>query len=555
MDIRILRTGPLPILGALFLLACEGSVSGVGGRAPGEVINDPLPGEEEVFCQEAPTPLRRLSHDEYENTLALLYGERLTLDALALPADQVPHEFDNDAEGMIVTSTHAERYLDLATDLAGQLLQDSDAMLPCTPDSPAQWSACGEALVRQEGRRLFRRPPTDAEVEAYTQFFRTPEPNDTFQGLAELTLTLMLSAPEFLYRFENSVAGLEPGESGILDGYSLASRLSFLLWGTGPDDALLDAAEAGRLDDDAGLRAEAERLLDDDRARDAFVRFHGQWLDFERLTEVSKLPEDGFSDDVRRAMLEESERFIEHILFDGNGTLTDLLTSNTSYVNADLAGLYGVDAPASEWAEVTLPNRSGVLTQATFLASHGHPDRPSPVLRGVFLLERVLCEDVGAPPPDAEAMGMAAAEAIDPATATNRELYDASTASQPTCAGCHRIINPLGFAFEHYDTMGRFRITETNGRAIDASGSSEGLGEFQNAVELGELIARSESARACMVQKWARYSFAGGPMERAECFLDDLETTLNDHNGSIRELQLGLVMHPSFRLLVVPESE
>jgi len=535
-------------------LGCQGvvgeAVDGPDGPAagsgqPGGPGNDPgAPGG--LYCEEAPTPLRRLSHEEYRETLRRLYPD-VDIGDLGLPEDQISHEFDNDADALVVDGILAERYVDLGLELAPALV----AAVASCPD-PGDLVACGEALVRREGRRLFRRPLSDEEVAAYAGFFR--DGAGSIEDRATLTFATMLSAPEFLYRFERPVAPLAAGEGADLDAYSLASRLAFFLWGSGPDDTLLDAAAAGRLDTDEGLRAEAERMLEDDRARETFVRFHRQWLDLDRIFDTPKADEDGLDGRLRRAMVEETERFVERVLFEEDGTLADLFSSPRVFLNDDIAELYGVPAPTDGWQETSIPERAGVLTRTAFLASHGHPDRPSPVLRGVFVLERILCQGTGAPPPDAEAMGLAAAEDIDPATATNRELYDAMT-RDPGCRTCHDAINPAGFVFEQFDTMGRFRTEEANGRAIDASAELLTLGPIDGAADLGAALAASEDARRCAVEKWARYAYGGGPMERAACFLDDLEAALADSGGRIRDLQLALVMHPSFRRMRLPAEE
>lgn len=502
-------------------------------------------------CSVAPTPLRRLSHREYENSLRAVFPG-VELPDLQLPEDQEPHEFDNDVEALTATSLLVERYLDVGEIVAARVVADAaEEVLPCRDPAPEERLACGEQIVRTMGRRLFRRPLTDEQVREYTRFFREPADGEGFEAQVELTLALMLAAPELLYRFEEPVRPIGPGETAPLDPYSLASRLSFFLWESGPDEELLDAAESGSLSTEAGLRAQATRMLEDERALETFVRFHEQWLDFDRLDLVSKAEADGFDEALRESMRTESRMFVEHVLFDERGTVADLLTSNRTFVDARLAGLYGVEPPASDWAEVELPNRSGFLTQATFLASHGHPDKPSPVLRGVFLLERVLCSELGAPPPNAEAMGAAAADEVS-GPLTNRQLYSLMT-EPAQCQACHERINPAGFAFEHYDTMGRYRETEPSGLEIDASGNVEGFA-FEDANELAAQLAASERVQRCVAQKWVRFAFGGGPMENASCFVDDLAAELEASGGSIRDLQLAIVMHPSFATMVGPEE-
>lgn len=536
------------------LAGCQGSVSEPGGferpyRPGSHAGPDDEGGSAGEYCSVAPTPLRRLSHREYENTLSAVFPS-VELPDLQLPEDQRPHEFDNDVEALGASSLLVERYVDVGEVVASRVVADApEDVMVCADPSEDERLGCGEQIVRTVGRRLFRRPLTDEQVREYTRFFRAPE-GASFDEQVELTLTFMLAAPEFLYRFEEPIRPIGPGETAPLDPYSLASRLSFFLWESGPDDALLDAAGSGELSTEAGLRAQAERMLEDERARAAFVRFHEQWLDFERLDLVTKAEADGFDDALRESMRTESRMFVEHVLFDEGGTVADLLTSNRTFVNARLAELYGVEPPSSEWAEVELPDRSGFLTQATFLASHAHPDKPSPVLRGVFLLERVLCSELGAPPPNAEAMAASATEEVS-GPLTNRQLYDLMT-EPAQCQACHERINPAGYAFEHYDTMGRYRETEDTGLEIDASGQLEDFA-FTDANDLAAQLAASERVQRCVARKWVRFAFGGGPMENASCFVDDLTAEMLESGGSIRDLQMAIVLHPSFATMVGQE--
>ncbi|MFK7990283.1 MAG: DUF1592 domain-containing protein, partial [Sandaracinaceae bacterium] len=494
-----------------------------------------------------PAPLRRLSHSEYQNTVALHFPGVDTTD-LQLPREQQRFEFDNDVaagtDGNLV-----ESYVDLGETVAARIVEaPPEGLMPAE-----NTVAAGEDFVRDLGRRLFRRPLSAEQVQAYSTFFRDPEPDSEYEDQVESTITLMLAAPEFLYRMESPVRELAPGQRGPLDAYSLASRLSFFLWESGPDDALLDAAEAGELSTEAGIEAQAERMLDDPRATAAFVRFHSQWLDFGRLDRVSKAEADNFDDAMRQSMLEESTRFVELVMFEERGTLNDLLTSDRSFIDARLATLYGVDAPAEDWSEVTLPNRAGVLTQATFLASHAHPDKPSPILRGVFMLERIMCSELGAPPADAEAAGQSAVETAT-GPLTNRQLYDLMTA-EARCTSCHQEagINPIGFSFENYDMMGRYITDDINtGTPIDASAQFREW-EYNNAVELAHELAASEAVQRCAVRKWVRFAYGGGPMERASCYLDDLMEDFTASGGSFRDLQMSIVTHPSFAQTLGPE--
>lgn len=500
-----------------------------------------------------PTPARRLSHFEYWNTLRTLYPD-LTMPEVSLPPDDRPHEFDNDGDTLSASGSLLERYLEVGKLVAERLDQQLEALAGCTPDDEqdqAQVISCGQQFVRREGARLFRRPVTDEEVEAYATFFKKEIPNATFHDRLRLTLQLLLGAPEFLYRFERATQEeLAPGQYAALDPYALASRLSYFIWAAPPDEQLLAAAQDNTLLDPQTLRQHAERMLNDERAKANFTHFHEQWLDFSRVNIVTKREEDGFDEATREAIKEQGRRFVQTVLFDERGSIQDLLTSPRTFVNDDIADLYGAAPKGEGWFELQQPDRSGFLTQLTFLASHGHPDKPSPVLRGTFILDRIMCAPVGAPPPNAEAMGSVKADELS-GPLTNREIYNITTTSDLGCAGCHNRINPPGFALEHYDTMGRWQDKEPSGLTIDPSGTLDDI-SFSDAKDLTNQLAQAEKVEACVTTKWVRYAYAGGDLERSSCMNQDLRDAMRQGDGSIRDLQLAIVTHPWFALYQAP---
>ncbi len=529
------------------------------GEPPSANNDDtPMPG---VCDAPDPTPVRRLSHFEYWNTLHALYPE-VAFPDIPLPADNRPHEFDNDAEALKATGALVERYMTIAKQLVGAL-RDADklkTLVPCADPAPVERAdilACGEEFVRTEGARLFRRPLTTGEVTEYMVLFEDEELQEaSFAQLQGYTLQLMMAAPEFLYRFEKPSQQIAPGESAPLDAWALASRLSYFLWGSAPDAELRQHAADGSLNDPEVLRAQAERMLADERARGVFVHFHEQWLDMERLDVVVKKDEENFDGALRDAMWMQGLMFIDQVLYADEGTIEDIFTSPRTFINDDLAPLYGEAAPAEqEWAEISPEGRAGWLTQPAFLASHGHPDKPSPVLRGTFVLDRVLCKGVGAPPPNAEAMGAAKEEEAS-GPLTNRELYDLTTNSEAPCTGCHVRINPPGYALESFDTMGRWRTQESNGLPIDTTGSFDDFA-FDGAKDLATQLAASEQVETCVTKKWLRYAWSGGPLESSPCLIQDVIEEARSEGGAIRikDLQLAIVTHPWFAMYTAPVPE
>ncbi len=531
-----------------------GALVGVSGGCSGTLVSPGDSGEDEVAgnCEVELSPLRRLSHFEYRNSLADLFPNT-ELPELALPDDPKPHEFDNHAESLRASQSLVSAYSVASKDVASAALA-SEEFAGCTPSGESEVQGCGEEFVEQLGRRVFRRPLTAEQVEFFSVFFREAPNGASYADRQELTLQLMLSAPEFLYRFERSAnPDAAPGTRARVDGYSMASRLSYFLWGTMPDEALFAAAESGALETEEGIAAEVDRMVASDRAKANFVHFHNQWLDFGRIASTTKADEDGLDEELRASMQESAERFVETVLFDERGSVEDLFRSPRVFADQRIADLIGATIPSGEeWAEVEAEGRAGLLTHPLFLASHGHPDKASPVLRGVSVLERVLCSELGSPPPNAEAAGAAAAEELV-GPYTNRELYTAMT-TEETCQSCHTRINAAGFAFEQFDTMGRFRLEEESGLTIDPSASLDQW-SFENASDFAQQISSSEEVARCVTKKWVRYAYAGSDMERSSCLLDELMDSVAEGDGSIRSLMSNVVTHPAFATFVVPEVQ
>ena len=520
--------------------------AGCGGSGEGETGETEAEDEQEVDPG-AKLPARRLSHFEYQNTLRDLFPH-IEVPELSLPADPSSEGFDNDGEALLPSTLLIEHYDEVARGVASLASEDLPTLLGCDPNEGA---VCAQHFVDDFGARAFRRPLSEQE-RADLMVFYAEAPGDTdMRAGTELTVALILQSPQFLYRIELPPEGEEPPEPGAfapLGAYEVASRLSYFLWSSMPDAALLEAAASGALSSAEELEAQARRMLDDPRAKDAFLHFHEQWFELGRVDTVSKLPEANFDDAMREAAKEEARRFVEHVIFDERGTLDDLLTSNRTFVNDRLAEVYGVAAPEpGTWAEVELDasQRAGFMTQVAFLAGHGHPLNPSPVLRGVYSLEDVLCWPLGSPPAVAEAMMIPEA----PPDQTNREAYEALTAADE-CQFCHEVINPVGFAFEHYDTLGRWR-DQDNGQAVDASGSFQD-DSFVGAPEMMSKLAARSDVHRCVAKKWLRFAYGGGRVLDTDTILADTEAAFAAVDYSITELMVAIVTNPRFSTYAAP---
>jgi len=511
-----------------------GETDGIDGTDTDDVDPDPVP----EGCEGTVQPIRRLSHAEYANTLRDLLGAEVVPE-LDLVADPRVGGFSNNASALAPSDLLTRQYYETARTVARDL--DVSTVSPCDGAD----AGCPEQFVRSFGLRAFRRPLEDAEVTRMLPLF---DEGGSFEVGARLVVQAMLISSDFLYRPE-----LGHDDDGRLTGYETASRLSYFLWATTPDEELLAAAASGELDTQEGVEAQVQRMLADARNRDGMLLFHREWLDFERVATVLKLPEENFDAAYAESIQHSAERFVWETLFENDGSIDELLTSSDMPVDATMAALLGVDPPAGEWETVTLPaeQRAGILTHPAMLASHAYAGYPSPVLRGVFVLDRVMCAPPSPPPPGVDTT-LPSPDEVGPQT--NRDWYDGATTEKgDQCAGCHILINGVGFAFENYDSMGRYR-TEDDGLPVDASGAVDGM-VFDNAVEMSSQLAEGERFSGCVVDKWIEYATGGVDAPGGGCVSDDLRQTLVDTDMSAVELVSTLAMHPMFARAPVMEQE
>ncbi len=508
------------------------------------------------------SPLRRLSNVEYLHSMRDLFPGVAPADLPSLPPDTLVGGFENDARALGPTDLGIARYEAIAFAYTTLATADDAALartLPCTSwTSPAEQDACGRALVATFGRRAFRRPLVPAEVERFSTRFSAFRAAIDFPAAVQLTLMALVQAPAFLYRIEIPVldpAASVPTDPVRVEAHALATRLSYLLWESGPDDELLDLADSGELLDDAVLAAEVERMLDDPRVVDTIVDFHRQWLDFDRILADANRTRDpaqypGWSTDVQRSEREEIERFVRWSASEGDGTLPELLTSRHALVDPAMAGIYGVAPPSTGgWVDVELPEgeRAGVLTRAAFLAGRSHTGSISPPLRGVYVLERLLCQPHLSPPAAADLSPPQPVMGEGPVT--NRVLFERRTAA-PSCATCHTRINAVGFAFEHYDAVGSFRALD-DGLAIDASGTLSAVQPevpFADAVELSAILATSDVVAGCATDSWVRFAL-GRSMEIEDHYLRfAVRRAYDGSGGDLRAVLRAIASSPELRL-------
>lgn len=536
---------------SLSLAACMGTIGG-DGSGSGENV-----GEADGGLCVVDTPLRRMTRFEYDNTVRDLLGDD-TRPASGLPPEEEIAGFNNQAAALTVSDLLAEQYMKIAEGIGARAVQRLESLLPsCDPAVDGE-DVCADAFIADFGRRAFRRPlaaEEKARLRGLYDWAKADPDLGTFHDGIELVIQAALQSPHFLYRPELGDPGVVEGTANVvkLSDWEIASKLSYMIWNTMPDDVLFDAAERGELSTREQIEAQARRMVADDRARDAIANFHEQWLLLTHMESINKDPGlyPAYHPGLRELWREEIHQLIEHVIFEGEGTLTALLTTSDGMMNQELAAFYGddvIEEPIGEGFErVALDpsRRAGILTTAALLATHAKPDQSSPVFRGKMVREQLMCETLPLPPNDL----IIEPPPLDP-TKTTREQFE-EIGNSPECAYCHALMNPVGFGFEHYDAIGRWRDTQ-NDKPIDASGeiigsySSELEGPFDGAVELAHKLAESDQVASCVASQWFRFSYNRTVTEHDGCNLDPVMETFRASGLDIRELIVALTQTDSF---------
>jgi hypothetical protein len=488
-----------------------------------------------------PRVLRRLARFEYDNSIQDLLGQDANADE-GLAADTVVNGFDDNAQALVVTPLLGDQLYTSAERLAAQAVQDLARLAPCATANATD--DCATQIITDFGRRAFRRPLTDTEAARYLGLHQIGAKDGGFSAGIQLVLTAMLQSPGFLYRTE--LGDLSADGSFVLDPYEIATELAYTLTGSTPDDVLLDAAKNNALATPDQLDAQAHRLIASARGQAQLVHFVSEWLELDRLASVPKdaaiFPE--FAPEIRQAMAKEAQRFVARVAFEGEGTLAALLTAPLAFVDDGLASFYGVPKPSMPDADgfgavqAPDPERHGVLALGGVLTTFARPDSTSPVLRGKLVRERVLCQPLQPPPPGI----IVQPPPVDP-TLSVRQRYAAHSAKQP-CQSCHRLIDPIGFAFEHFDGVGRYRELDGD-HPVDASGqivdSVSTDAHFDNAAQLTQILGASDEVARCFALQWFR--FACGVAENADlsCALEQVQQSFQQSGGKLSELLLSTV--------------
>ena len=517
---------------ATFVARARGEADMCAAPAPQACdIERPFPGPQRV---------RRLSHDEYDATLAALLGQQPGQWRKTLAADVVVHGFRNNARALIATPLLVEQWLDAAERISEAYIAELPNRLPCASQGG---EACAREFIEGFGRRAFRRPLTAEDTARYLELWRATSQADGFaQGIRDV-MTAQLISPHFLYRMEIGEAQVDG--TYALTPHEIAVELSYMLWGEPPDAALVAAADGGELGTPEQIEAQAKRLLADPRAAKKFNLFVREWLEIERLEHVVRdtntYPE--FTPAVRAAMLAETERFVTRALDGGKGTLPALLAAPVTELDPTLAAFYMAQA-----GEVEDTRRPGLLAQGSVLTTHALTTSSSPVHRGKIVRERMLCQHLPPPPPNLDT----SLKDVEPGTSPRERFRQHS--EDAACSGCHRLVDPIGFAFERFDGVGRWR-DDYAGKPIDARGeivnTAKSNSTFDGLDQLVDVLADSPDVHACFTLQQLRYGYGLEESDDYACMLCALEDGFVTKGGlTFESLALSMVRQPHFRTRV-----
>lgn len=519
-----------------------------GADSSGSGETDGQAEEEEVPLFVTHGGLRRLTVAEYDNALRDLLLDDSRPGAEFLPADAMA-PFDNDYVGQSPSETLIAGVEKLASEAAERLSADPErlaSLSPCTPTGPND-AACLRDFTSSLGRRAFRRPLTELELDGFEQLIDVGTDGADWNLAAASVVRAMLQDPNFLYRVEIG----EPVE-GVADlvkltDWEMATRLSFLLWGTIPDDALLDAASDGALSTAAEVRDAAELMLADARARAATERFHSMWLGY------AGMGDEGLSAD----MLVESRALIEQVVFEDEAPWLSLLTAEQTFVTPELALHYGIPAPADpagDWVAYGDSGRGGILSQGAVLSLGAKFNDTSPTVRGAELRTRLFCQNVELP--EGLEVNVDDPPGVDP-DACKVERY-AAHSEVAACAGCHSLTDGLGFGLENYDATGAFRTTDPGKPQceIDGEGVVAGIGGFNGPAELGAILVDLPSVKSCAVQQLYRYSSGRAELDSLDTdYLDSVAEAHPDQDIRLADIIIEFAASDAFRFRVVEEEE
>lgn len=541
----LLGTGAV---GASFGAGCVGAIGADDGSSIGSGPNGPNgpnpPGENPAALRDPGSKtIHRLNRAEYDNTVRDLLGTALRPSS-DFPSDDHGYGYDNIADVLSLSALQLELYERAAERLIDEAFAKPEMvskLIPCKLEE----ETCATTAINAFATRAFRRPVTEDDTTKLLSFVALAkgEGQSALEGV-KLAMRATLVSPHFLFRIE-----LDPDPTSTaphaLNDYELASRLSYFLWSSMPDQALFDSAAAGKLHEPEELKAQALRMLNDPRSASMVENFAGQWLhtrDLDEYTVEAKIYP-GFDDTLRKSMKKETELFFAEFLR-GDLDMKGFLTADFTFVDNRLATHYGITAPTTPWSKITMDTskRRGLLGLGGILTMTSMPNRTSPVKRGRWVLEQMLCTPPPPPPPGVE--GLKPEETV---MGTLRQRMEAHR-KQAVCASCHNMMDPIGFGLENFDGIGKWR-TEEAGITIDATGKLPITNQaFTGPSELASALAEDARVGRCITQHLFTYAMGRGPTATDEIYLDEISGNTKSSGNRMKDLIMQIVTSEPFRM-------
>ncbi len=494
--------------------------------------------------------IHRLNRAEYNNTVRDLVGVDFN-PANDFPIDDAGYGFDNIGDVLSMPPILLEKYLAAAEQVVDRAFQSPELkkkLLNPPPNPKFEKEKGGRAVLRAFAERAYRRPATDSELKRMQRLVDSAQKSgDGYDKGIQLAMEAVLVSPHFLFRIEMGAENEKPTDFYGINDWELATRLSYFLWSTMPDEELFALARDGKLRKDDNLDKQVRRMLKDPKAAALVENFFDQWLQIRGLKTFTPNPEQfpTFNEPLRTAMQKETELFCGHVIKEDR-SLLDFLDADYTFVNERLAKHYGMEGvQGDDFQKVTIKDnrRGGVLTQASILAITSNPTRTSPVKRGKWILENILGTPPPPPPPSVPELKEGNEAALSGTLRQRMEQHRAD----PNCATCHQRMDPLGFGFENFDAIGAWR-TQEGKHAIDASGVLPGDVKFNGPAELRAILKKRGGAFGrCLTEKMLTYALGRGMERYDKCTLDEIAKNLAKENYKFSSLVLEIVKSDAFQ--------
>jgi hypothetical protein len=502
----------------------------------------------ELKCDErpidpGPAPLQLLSREQYLNTLRDLFSGAGDVSAL-LASTEAPSAFGL-AQGD-VSQVELEDFQKVASTVAAKVVGDKTMLASLVPCTGSDKRACARMFLQRFGARAYRAPiPDGADIERHLKLYDLGAATSHEHGI-ELLLSGLLQSPRFLYRVELGTGEHVADAAVKLSGHEIAARLSYVFWQSLPDDMLSQAASAGALATREGIAKELERLLAHSKGKLALQKFLEGLLHLEKVAGLVKdktLFPEWQNTALRSALTAQAQRFLSYVLDEQDGSLAALLTSPTVFVNRELGSFYGVTGGDSFTPmRPSTGEASGILSLPALLAIEAKTNESSPIYRGRFVRERLLCEQLPAPPAN-----IPKPPEVQAGVSTRERLRQHE--EDLSCSGCHQRLDPVGFGFESFDAIGRYR-TDDGGKPVDARGeligSEDADGRFEGVAELGERLAASTQVEACMARQWFRFALSRFEQKADACAVAQLREAFAAEDSSLHALPAAIIESDAF---------